>query len=201
MNLKSKKKLIGKIIGALWWVFVILLALVLVKIMAAKMSGKVPTVFNYSVIYIVSGSMEDEIPRNSYILIKKVDADEVKRDDIICFYSTDPSIYGLPNTHRVVEDPIVTEQGIEFVTRGDANPTNDTTNAEGDRLIGVYVKRLEALDNLTGLISGKGVIIVIFGLQIVLFSLLTYNFVVAKHRKKEDEESSSDQDSEGGEST
>ena len=201
MNLKSKKKLIGKIIGALWWVFVILLALVLVKIMAAKMSGKVPTVFNYSVIYIVSGSMEDEIPRNSYILIKKVDADEVKRDDIICFYSTDPSIYGLPNTHRVVEDPIVTEQGIEFVTRGDANPANDTTNAEGDRLIGVYVKRLEALDKLTGLISGKGVIIVIFGLQIVLFSLLTYNFVVAKHGKKEDEESSSDQDGEGGEST
>ena len=193
---ENKRKLIKKIIGALWWCFVILLALVLVKIIGAKMTGKVPMIFNHSVIYIVSGSMEDEIPRNSYILIKKVDADEVKRGDVICFYSTDPAIYGMPNTHRVAEDPIITDGSIEFVTRGDANPTNDSVNAEGDKLIGVYVRRLKALDSLSSLTSGQGVIIVIFGLQILLFSLVTYNVVSARSKKHGDSEDTSEEISE-----
>ena len=88
-----KKKILSAVkisLGVIWWLFVSLLVIILINIFSAKMSGRVPSVFGYSVMNIVSGSMEDEIPKDSYILIKRIDPAEVKKDDIICFYSIIP---------------------------------------------------------------------------------------------------------------
>ena len=138
---KKAAKAIKCTASVIWWVILVLLFILLVNIFGAKLTGKVPSVFGYSVMNIVSGSMEDEIPKDSYILIKKVSPEEIKKDDIICFYSSDPKIYGMPNTHRVVQDPIVTENGIEFVTKGDANRVNDTETAKGEkRRVSKYLK-------------------------------------------------------------
>ena len=187
MILNNKKELIKKILGVLWWASTILLAAILINVFAAKFTGKVPSVFGYSIVNIISGSMEDEIPQDSYILIKKIDADEVKRGDIICFYSTDPTIYGMPNTHRVVEDPIKTDSGYEFVTRGDANPLNDKVNAKGDRLIGIYVKNLDGLTAFAEFLSGNTLIFLIIILQIVLVVMVVYNLIITKRRREDDE--------------
>ena len=187
MIFKDKKKLIKKSLSVLWWGFTVLLALVLVNVIGAKLTGKVPSAFGYSVVNIISGSMEDEIPQNSYILIKKIDPEDVKRGDVICFYSTDPTIYGMPNTHRVVEDPIVTEAGYEFVTRGDANLINDKVTASGDRLIGIYVKNLDGLTSFSEFLSGNTMFFVIIGLQFALFALVIYNLIIGKRRPAEEE--------------
>lgn len=174
-----------------WWCVLLLLAFLLVNILTSKLSGKVPSVFGYSVVNIVSSSMEDEIPKGSYILIKKADPQQVELGDVICFYSTDPKIYGIPNTHRVVEEPIVTDGGIEFVTRGDASPVNDKETAKGERLIGIYVKKLDGLTAFTRIIEGKTLIIVIISLQICMFLMFAYTAVdskaKAKAQKKENE--------------
>ena len=187
MTSNNRKQLIKRVVGILWWACTILLAAILINIIAAKFTGKVPRVFGYSIINIISGSMEDEIPQDSYILIKKIDAEEVKRDDIICFYSTDPAIYGMPNTHRVVEDPIKTDNGYEFVTRGDANFANDKVNAEGDRLIGIYVKNLDGLTKFAELVSGNTFLIIIIGMQVAVFAMIAYN-MVAKRKGDDSEE-------------
>lgn len=173
-------KILKRVVEVLWWCILALLFVTLVNIVGSKLMGKVPSVFGYSVMNIVSGSMEDEIPKDSYILIKRQDADTVRKNDIICFYSSDPKIYGMPNTHRVVEDPIITEDGIEFVTRGDANGINDKVTAKGDRLIGVYVKTLDGLTAFTKLLHGKTMIIVIVCLQIAAFSMFGYGLYNAK---------------------
>ena len=186
MILKNKKKLIKKILGALWWTFTIFLALLLINIIGAKATGRVPSVFGYSIVNIVSGSMEDQIPQDSYVLIKKIDANEVKINDVICFYSTDPTIYGMPNTHRVVEDPIKTDNGYEFVTRGDANLADDKVTARGDRLIGVYVKNLDGLTAFSEFISGNTLIFVIIGLQVAVIAMFAYSIVI-KRRSEENE--------------
>jgi signal peptidase len=148
------------------------------------MSGKVPSVFGYSVLNIVSGSMEDEIPSGSYILIKKTDAGEIEKGDVICFYSTDPKIYGLPNTHRVVEEPIVTENGIEFVTKGDANPINDKQTAKGDRIVGVYVKRLDGLTAFSDSLGQGTLVIVIICLLFSTIFMIGCAAVISASNKK-----------------
>ena len=115
-----------------------------------------------------------------------MDASEIKRGDVICFYSTDPQIYGMPNTHRVVEDPIVTENGIEFVTRGDANRVNDKETAKSERLIGVYVKGLDGLTAFTNAISGRGMFFLIIGLQFCIIPMIVYSVVKEKRKQSTD---------------
>jgi signal peptidase len=186
MNPKLTKtfKAIKIVASAVWWCVLAIVVALLVNVIGAKMSGKVPSVFGYSVLNIVSGSMEDEIPSGSYILIKKTDAGEIEKGDVICFYSTDPKIYGLPNTHRVVEEPIVTENGIEFVTKGDANPINDKQTAKGDRIVGVYVKRLDGLTAFSDSLGQGTLVIVIICLLFSTIFMIGCAAVISASNKK-----------------
>lgn len=154
------KKISGvlKIVATVfWWIATVSLVALILVIMGAKIKGRVPYLFGYSVMNIVSGSMEDKIPAGTYILIKKTDASDIQRGDIICFYSDDPNIKGYPNTHTVIEDPIYGENGIEFVTKGDANLLKDDYTAKGDKLIGKYVKNLDGLTRFSRSLQGNGI--------------------------------------------
>ena len=170
---------------ASWWCVVVALAILLVNIFGAKIKGRVPSVFGYSVMNIISSSMEDEIPKDSYILIKKVAPEEVKIDDIICFYSRDPQIRGIPNTHRVVEEPIATEEGIEFVTQGDASPTKDPVNARGEDLIGVYVKTLDGVTSFSRSLEGGTLIVILIVMQLGIAFMVAYTAISSKAKDKE----------------
>jgi signal peptidase I len=187
-----KSSVIKTVLSVLWWSVVVLLFLVLVNIIGAKMSGKVPSIFGYSVINIVSGSMEDTISEDSYILIKEADPDDIKRGDIICFYSRDPAIYGALNTHRVVEDPITADGKTEFVTKGDANPVNDKVTVRGEDLVGIYVKRLDALTAFSNALAGNTMIIIFAVLQASLIGMAAFSIVIFRKSKKEPEENNSE---------
>ena len=178
----DKVKIIKKCISALWWITLALIACMMFSIIGAKMQGKVPQVLGYSVVKIVSGSMEDTIPEDSYILVKATSPEKIKRDDVICFYSSDPSILGIPNTHRVVEDPIVTDTGIEFVTRGDANVLDDKYTAKGENLVGRYVRIMDGLGAFVDMLD-RGMMNVLFiGLEILILALAVGNFLSARKR-------------------
>lgn len=182
---KTKIKKAVKITSTVaWWCALILLFVLIVNIIGAKMAGKVPSVCGYSVMHIVSGSMEDEIPAGSYILIKNVSPDKIKNNDVICFYSDDPAIYGFPNTHRVVEEPIRVGEGFEFVTKGDANPGKDRVTAKSERLIGVYVDTLDALTAISSAMSGNMLLAVFIVLQISIIGMVVYVTVLAKKSKE-----------------
>jgi signal peptidase len=147
------------------------------SIIGAKMQGKVPQVFGYSVVNIISGSMGDTIPEGSYILVKEVTPEEVKKDDIICFYSSDPSISGLPNTHRVIKEPIMTETGIEFVTKGDANVLEDTYTAKGENLIGLYVKNMDKLEAFVSMLDGGGFNALFIIIEVMIVAMVVCGFL------------------------
>jgi signal peptidase len=182
-------KITKKVFGVLWWGATIALALVVIEIIGAKLQGDVPRFFGYSVMQIVSGSMEDEIPTGAYILIKKVDAEDVKIDDVICFYSDDQAIRGYPNTHRVVKDPIQGPNGLEFVTKGDANPEEDGVTAKGDRLIGRYVKNLTGLTKFTKALEGNGMFMLLMALMAMCALLVILpTFIRTKQEASENDE-------------
>ena len=190
MNLGLKKtlKVLKIVASAAWWCVLVLLALLLMNIIGAKIKGKVPSVFGYSVMNIISDSMGEQMPRGSYILVKRIDAEDVKVDDVICFYSSDPAIFGFPNTHRVVEEPIVTELGIEFVTRGDASDANDKVTAKGENLIGIYVKRLESLEKFVAALDSGMLIIVIICLLMGMSGMFVYSAIIAQRNEGADKD-------------
>ena len=180
----DKVKIIKKCISALWWIALALISAMMFSIIGAKMQGKVPQVLGYSVVKIVSGSMEDTIPENSYILVKATSPEKIKRDDVICFYSSDSSILGIPNTHRVVADPIVTDTGIEFVTRGDANVLDDKYTAKGENLVGRYVRTMDGLGAFVDMLDGGGMNVLFVGLEALILALAVGNFLGARKRAK-----------------
>ena len=133
MKKRSTLRLVFKI--AFYSIFVIVLALV-AMLFISKFTGKVFFVGDRTAVWILTDSMDDAIPPQTYILIEKADPTEIKKDDIITFYSDDPVLGGSLNTHRVVE---VIDGGKEFVTKGDHNIAKDEYTAKGDKIVGVYV--------------------------------------------------------------
>ena len=51
------------------------------------------------------------------------------------------------------------ENGIEFVTKGEANPTKDEYTAKGDKLIGKYVKNLNGFTRFAQMLEGDGMFV------------------------------------------
>ena len=133
MKKRSTLRLVSKIV--FYSIFVIVLALV-AMLFISKFTGKVFFVGDRTAVWILTDSMDDAIPPQTYILIEKADPAEIKKDDIITFYSDDPVLGGSLNTHRVVE---VIDGGKEFVTKGDHNIAHDEYTAKGDKIVGVYV--------------------------------------------------------------
>ena len=176
-----------KIGSALWYVFLGFMFLVLVSIFISRMQGDVPRVFGFSIMKISSGSMEDTIPTGAHILIKKTAPEDIKKGDIICFYSEDPKIYGYPNTHRVIEDPIKTDSGYEYVTQGDFNPLKDEVTAKGDKLIGKYVMQLTFLTAITDFFTTKFMLVCMVTVQLACICLFMFTYTASKKQKAEKE--------------
>lgn len=196
MTRKQKgMRILGYTAKIAWWSAVVLLAVLVVHILGAKLRGEVPRVFGYSVMNIVSGSMEDKIPEGSYILIRRVDASEVRKDDIICFISDDPAIRGYPNTHRVIKDPIQGPEGLEFVTQGDAASQADKTTAKEANLIGKYVRTMDGLTAFAHLLEGNGMITLMLILMVGTMVLVAAPMFLNLKKQSVEETEPSDRDS------
>ena len=185
--MKRSTKIVKKTAVVLWWIVTALIFLSIVRILSAKAKGEVPYFFGYAVMNIVSGSMGDTIPEGSYILIEKTDPSEIRKGDIICFYSDDPAIRGYPNTHTVIEDPIQGENGLEFVTKGDANPTKDDATAKGEKLIGRHVRNLDSLTSFSVMLEEKGIMIITIVLP-VLCAICMIGSIYVKMKQTPEEE-------------
>ena len=124
-------------------VLILLLVTLVLYLLIARISGKVPSLFGYSVVRIVTPSMDPKIPVGSFVLIKKASPEEIAVGDIITFYTDDPDplIAGKTITHRVLA--VSCEDGkYVFTTKGDnqaTNPVPDAYPARGEKLVGRYV--------------------------------------------------------------
>ena len=183
--------------SAIWWVILIGGLALVVTLIAAHMRGEVPRVFGYSLINIISGSMEPEIKQGDYILIEDIDPAEVEKGDIICFYSTDPSIYGYPNTHCVVEEPYIENGEYYYVTQGIANPIPDKQPAEGGRLIGRYVTTLDAMTSFLQFISNNMLMVIV--LPLGLGMVVMYVGVVITTKKSANAAAEGEKEPDGAE--
>jgi signal peptidase len=181
----KRAKRIGSIV---WTILFTLLVLLIFSIISAKYKGEVPSVFGLSIIEVTTGSMEDKIPAGTHVLIVKTPADKIKINDIICFYSDDPEIKGYLNTHRVVKDPIITENGIEFVTKGDAALEEDEYTAKGDKLVGKYLMNLDFMKTLMKITEPKNMFILVIVINIGLAAMFITTTMISK--KEADEDSS-----------
>lgn len=80
------------------------------------LKDSVPNVFGFSILKVVSGSMEPYISVGDYVIIKQ--SEDYKIGDVVAYTDSSGSLV----THRIVEI-----NGSEIKTKGDANNTDDKT--------------------------------------------------------------------------
>ena len=126
-------------------------------------ADQVPQVMGFSILRVLTGSMEPEIPENALLLVRKTDPETLKAGDVISFYSPDPLLDGALNTHRILR---VEREGdrLQFITKGDANPAEDQQRVSEDSVVGKVVFVSTAIGKLVRLISNP----LVFGLAILL---------------------------------
>lgn len=101
---------------------------------------EVPTLFGYAPMIVLTDSMvgnnKDNFSGGDLIFVKTVEAEYVKKGDVISFF--DPAGNGTSITsHRVVD--VINEDGkISFKTKGDNNNTEDKLPVPAENLAGVY---------------------------------------------------------------
>lgn len=170
-------------------VLIILCAVVVMLSVVFTRSGEVPRIGGYSLMCVLSGSMEPEIPTNSLVLVKETPADEVEKGDIISFYSSDPALDGAINTHRVVDIKTVDGE-LEFVTRGDANGFTDQYAAKAKFLVGKVALVSPSLGILVKLSSNPLIFIplIIVPLLIMLLLGIRRTVLVAREIERQEQE-------------
>lgn len=182
------KKALLNIVNAVSVIIIILATVILLTVVMTS-SGEAPSFLGYSVLRIVTGSMEPEIPTDSLILVKIADADEIVTGDVISFYSLDPELDGMINTHRVcsVEEDA---GGKYFVTKGDANAVADEYTVPAGNLVGKVVYHSKGLGVFVNLLSNPVIFLpfIILPLLALLVSNLVKSVKTAKEIAKEEEE-------------
>lgn len=134
---------------------------VIIIVIALCLSLIVPRVFGITSYTVLTGSMEPSVPVGSVVFAKAAEPAQLEAGDIIVFYDGRSDI---PVTHRIVENQ--SSEG-QFITKGDANESDDIAPIPYPNLIGKVVLHLPFLGRLyapLGTLMGKiAVLAVILG--------------------------------------
>ncbi len=126
----------------------------------------IPSVFGYSPVIVLSGSMSPAFETGDMILLQKTDPYTLKVNDVICYMEEESAV-----THRIME--VQQQDGAPmYVTRGDANNVEDTTPVLPEQVQGKYtgIRIAGAGDFAMFLQSTPGMLIFIGG-PVLLFIL------------------------------
>lgn len=170
-------------------VLVIAAAVVVLLTVVLTKPGEAPQIGGYTVLRITTGSMEPEYKIDTLILVKNVEPDTIKSNDVISFYSKDPALAGAVNTHRVVE---VEKDGDHWIytTKGDANNVVDAYTVDAKYLIGKIVASSLVLGKLARLVSNPLIFIpiILIPLAIILINNIVKTAKLANTLAQEEEE-------------
>ena len=85
-----------------WGLLIISFGLVIYAFICTA-RGKAVTVFGYSLLHVVTGSMEPTISTGDFVIVRREEIPTLKTGDIVAYYTKDPQIYGSLVIHRIQE--------------------------------------------------------------------------------------------------
>ena len=125
---------------------ILILLIVICGILVFQVArGERANLFGYQIYYVLTGSMEPEIETGSSVIVRAVEPDTLEEGDVITFSSRDPSIYGMQNTHRIIQIETDDLGQKTFITKGDANPMEDRYPVYSEDILGKVVYHTNAL--------------------------------------------------------
>ncbi len=191
------KRTINIITTVLSCMFLALLLVCLVSVFVSKFKGEQPNLFGYSFLYILTDSMEPELPVNSSIMVKECNAEDVKVGDYVS-YLTDDELYEASGvkyiTHKCIEalhtDPL---SGKQVITTQGTKKGAPIETIEAERVHAVYVSKVPTAFNklFAFLLTPFGLATLIAVPLLVALALQLYaqiKVIIKKEKDKTDEE-------------
>ncbi len=154
----------------------VLLVLLMVGAGLMALAGKrsadgIPTFRDYKALSVISGSMEPAINTGDVIVIRPVAGpQEIAEGDIITFRAKEKAEMLI--THRVIGIVTVNKEPAAYVTKGDANETEDLSTVALSQVVGRYEFRLPYFGYLARFVREPlGVILIVILPGLVLIGL------------------------------
>lgn len=168
---KQKSTALQKVLNVLGVVLcVVFIPIIILNVVMIVRSytqpDKIPSVFGYSPVIVLSGSMSPAFEAGDMILIRKTDPDTLKVNDVVCYMEEESAV-----THRIIE---IQKQDGEtlYITRGDANNTEDLQPITAGQIQGKYTgTRLEGMGNFAMYLQSTPGMLIFIGGPILLFIL------------------------------
>lgn len=159
------------------WNFLTTLLVVIVVVLAVILMGA--RIMGFRVFNVISGSMAPQYNVGDLIYVKEVKPHEVKVGDPITFILNENLVVA---THRVVE---INSEDSYFITKGDANNTNDAAPVHFNNLIGVPKFKIPYLGYASDFIQNPPGTYIAIGIAVIL-TLLVFLPDMFKKKKKEE---------------
>lgn len=135
MEKKKKRVTPAAVAGiALCVIFIPIIIINLVLIISSYINPEeLPGVFGIKPAVVLSGSMEPAIKPGDLIFIHDIRADELKKDDVICYLLSGKAV-----THRIVEITAGEDGKRQYITQGDANNAEDQAAVSEQQIQGIW---------------------------------------------------------------
>ena len=166
-------KKVKKIWDTVTTTLVILVVIFAIFLMGSRLVGL--QVFN-----VISGSMEPTYSVGDLLYVKTVDPGSVKVGDPITFVLNEDLVVA---THRVVA---VDRENRQFVTKGDANETEDANPVHFNNLVGVPVFAIPLLGYVSAYIQNPPGMYVAIAFGVVLLAAVFLPDLLSKKKEKEE---------------
>ena len=157
---------------------VILVAFVVLLRTVFTPAGEIPTIMGYGFMRTLTGSMEPAIPVHSFIVVDTDNSQVYQVGDIITFHSSDDTLEGSLNTHRIAAIDEVNGMR-SFTTKGDNNDVADTHIISDGDIVGKYLFALSQMGKVMDFLSSSmGFLIVIVLPMLLFFIYQVYHLIV-----------------------
>ncbi|WP_295078937.1 signal peptidase I [Ruminococcus sp.] len=155
-----------------------------VYVMVCSAHGRAVNVFGKSILRVVTGSMEPSIYTGEYIIVEKTDVNALSEGDIISFYSEQSDIRGLLVTHRIVGK----NSDGSYITRGDANPVDDSVSVKPENIVGKYTGKARFFIWLSSFVNMRKLLLLLVVIPMTVIAVYEARTVVKIGRETAEKE-------------
>lgn len=144
-------------------IFMIIMITLIINTGKARIAGTEPSILGHKFYIVEGGSMSPTIRVGSLIIVKELEPKEIEKGDIITFHGLGNSLV----THRVLN---VENNSSSFITKGDANGTEDALPVDADEIVGKVVLSIPFIGSILAILNTKiGLLLFII---VILISIL-----------------------------
>ena len=191
MSSEKKKSTAGRVVSVVGIFLCVIFGLMLLCNLTIILKGTLypdrpPSVLGITPMVVQSGSMSgnapDHIEVGDLIFTGKADIEKLKKGDIISFMEGSIVV-----THRIIEVRTADDGSPIFITKGDANNTEDSEPVTAENLVGIYMGRIPKLGDFAMFLQKPLGMMLFIGvplLAFIIYDIIRRTKAAGKENKK-----------------